>query len=163
MLRNKIYQPSTLISMSIYRFGHWVRYNFKIPIIKKLLWVLYRILDTILVRLICQCEIPAECYIGKNIDFPHGTNGVFIHWKARIGDNVKIYHQVTIGVAKKDQDPPIISNNVYIGAGAKIVGQIRIGENVNIGANSVVVKDIPSNSTVVGVPGKILEKKSDLL
>lgn len=93
---------------------------------------------------------------------PHGLNGVFISKDAEIGENCTIFHQVTIGSNRiegsKHYGAPKIGNNVYIGAGAKIIGGIIIGDNVNIGANCVVFTDIPSNSTVVMNAPRIIQK-----
>ena len=109
--------------------------------------------------------IPISARIGDNIVFPHGLAGIFISQKAIIGDNCVIFHQVTIGSNNlKDSNgygAPIIGNNVYIGAGAKIIGNVKIGDNVRIGANAVVVNDIPANATVVlDNPRIILHEKS---
>ena len=98
-------------------------------------------------------EILPETRIGGGLVLPH-LNGIIIHPTAQIGDNCTIYQQVTIGVNDFDEKIPrkaaVIGNNCYIGAGAKIIGNIRIGDNVRIGANAVVVSDVPSNCTVVG-------------
>ena len=92
---------------------------------------------------------------------PHGFHGVFISKDAKIGKDVTIYHQVTIGSIEskgsKHPGAPVIGNNVLIGAGAKILGGITIGNNVKIGANAVVVDDVPNNCVVVGVPGKVIK------
>ena len=84
--------------------------------------------------------------------------GVVIGETAIIGDNVVIYHGVTLGAVKntKDKRHPTILNDVMIGAGAKVLGNITIGNNVKIGANSVVTKDIDDNMVVVGIPGKCI-------
>ena len=109
--------------------------------------------------------IPISAQIGDNIVFPHGLAGIFISQKAIIGDNCVVFHQVTIGSNNlKDSNgygAPIIGNNVYIGAGAKIIGNVKIGDNVRIGANAVIVNDIPANVTVVlDNPRIILHEKS---
>lgn len=98
---------------------------------------------------------------------PHGLNGIIISRKATIGKNATILHQVTVGIrmiaAKSDREDdaiaPIIGDNVFIGAGAKIIGNIHIGNNVLIGANAVVTKDVPDNFTVIGNPGIMFETK----
>lgn len=96
--------------------------------------------------------------LGKHIVFPHGVTGIFISQGAEIGSNCVIFHQVTIGSNTlrnhKRYGAPKIGSNVYIGVGAKIIGNVRIG------ANAVVVKDIPDNSTVVNQP-VIIYKKND--
>lgn len=85
--------------------------------------------------------------------FPHGMSGIFISDMAKIGKNSVIFHQVTIGSNTIKNHPrcgaPTIGDNVYIGAGAKLIGNIKIGDNCRIGANCVVVKDLPPNSTAV--------------
>lgn len=90
---------------------------------------------------------------------PHGLKGIFIAPVAAIGENVTIYQQVAIAVKYPgDTVAPVIGNNVLIGAGAKIIGNIHIGNNVNIGANVVVISDVPDNCTVAGNPGKIIKE-----
>lgn len=86
---------------------------------------------------------------------PHGINGIVIHPTAKIGANCTIHQQVTIGTNKNNVSAEI-GNNVFIGAGAKIIGEIKIGDNVKIGANSVVLCDVPSNCTAVGCPARII-------
>jgi serine O-acetyltransferase len=89
--------------------------------------------------------------------------GVVIGERAEIGDDVLIYHGVTLGGVslKKEKRHPTVKNNVIIGAGEKLLGPITIGENTKIGANSVVVKDVPPNSTVVGIPGIIVAEVAE--
>ena len=97
--------------------------------------------------------IPLNSQFTSKPTFPHGYHGIFISGGAKIGNNCTIFHQVTIGSNTlpdtKNPGAPTIGDNVYIGAGAKIIGGIHIGNNVRIGANCVVSKDIPDNSTVV--------------
>jgi len=84
--------------------------------------------------------------------------GVVIGETAEVGDSVTLYHGVTLGGTtwKKVKRHPTIGDNVVVGTGAKILGPIKIGDNTRIGANSVVVSEIPSNSIVVGIPGKVV-------
>lgn len=95
--------------------------------------------------------------------FPHGPIGIFIANAAKIGSDVIIYHQVTIGSSTqtdgKRRGSPIIGNNVYIGAGAKIIGEVCVGNNCRIGANAVVYKDMPPNSVAVQAPTRIIQKE----
>lgn len=94
--------------------------------------------------------------IGRGFCIGH-FSGIVISPKAVIGDNCNISQNVTIGVAGKGEDRgvPTIGNGVYIGAGAVVIGKIKIGENVAIGANAVVTKDVPDNAVVVGIPAQV--------
>ena len=107
-------------------------------------------------------EIHPGAEIGSDFFIDHGT-GVVIGETAEIGDNVTIYSGVVLGGTSSERIKrhPTVGNNVVIGTGAKLLGPIKIGDNVKIGANSVVVNDVPPNSVVVGVPGKIVSKKDD--
>ena len=98
-------------------------------------------------------EIHPGAIIGKGLFIDHGS-GVVIGETAIVGDNVTLFHGVTLGGTGKEKGKrhPTIGNNVFIGTGAKLLGNITIGDNVKIGANAVVLKDVPSNTTVVGVP-----------
>ncbi|MDV5106290.1 serine O-acetyltransferase EpsC [Clostridium perfringens] len=121
---------------------------------------LYKIKLFFLARLISQLgrfftgiEIHPGAKIGKGLFIDHGM-GVVIGETAEIGDNVTIYHGVTLGGTGKDKGKrhPTIGNNVIIGCGAKILGPISIGDGAKIGANSVVLKNVPKGKTVVGIP-----------
>jgi serine O-acetyltransferase len=83
------------------------------------------------------------------------SNGVVINTSVRGGKNVFIEHQVTIGAEKGEA--PVLGDNVFIGAGAKIVGAVRIGNDVKIGANAVVTKDLPDGATAVGIPARVIK------
>jgi serine O-acetyltransferase len=104
--------------------------------------------------------ISANARIDEGLKLPHPV-GIVIGEGVAIGKNVKIFQNVTLGGARigdaKNMNYPIIGDNVVIFAGAVIVGNIRIGDNSTIGANSVVLNDVPSGATCVGVPGRILE------
>ena len=101
-------------------------------------------------------EIHPGAVIGKRLFIDHGM-GIVIGETAIIGDDCTIYHGTTLGATKSDElkRHPTLENNVMVGCGSKILGNITIGENTKIGANSVVIKDIPKNCTVVGIPGII--------
>jgi len=100
--------------------------------------------------------------IGRRVFIDHGV-GVVIGETAIVGDDVLIYQGVTLGGVNLDRIKrhPTIENNVVIGAGAKVLGNITIGKNSKIGANSVVIKDVPPNNIAVGVPAKIFKKDSE--
>lgn len=110
-------------------------------------------------RFFTGIEIHPGAKIGRGLFIDHGM-GVVIGETAEVGNDVTIYHGVTLGGTGKDKGKrhPTIGNNVIIGAGAKVLGPITIEDNVKIGANSVVLKDVLINSTAVGIPAKVLKK-----
>ena len=109
-------------------------------------------------RFLTGIEIHPAVKIGKNLFIDHGM-GVVVGETTIIGDNVSIYQGVTLGGTKweKKKRHPTISDNVVIGAGAKVLGPILIGKNSKIGANSVVTKNVPSNVTVIGIPARVID------
>lgn len=119
---------------------------------KKKHFFLARLLSQIS-RFFTGIEIHPGATIGKGLFIDHGM-GVVIGETAEIGDDVLIYHGVTLGGTGKDTGKrhPTVGNNVVIGCGAKVLGPINIGNNVKIGANSVVLKNVPDDSTTVGIP-----------
>lgn len=108
-------------------------------------------------RFLTGIEIHPGAKIGAGVFIDHGS-GVVIGETAEVGANCLIYHGVTLGGTGKAREKrhPTIGPNTIIGAGAKILGNIRIGENCKIGANSVVVKEIPANSTAIGMPARVI-------
>jgi len=108
-------------------------------------------------RFLTGIEIHPGARIGRRFFIDHGM-GVVIGETSEIGNDVTLFHGVTLGGTtwKKIKRHPTIGDNVVIGVGAKILGPVRIGDNTKIGANSVVVTDIPPNSIVVGIPGKVV-------
>ena len=136
-----------------YRFSNWL-YRHKIPFFPKLLWrVMY---------LLFNSSVPASCIIGRGTSFAYGGIGVVIHGRAIIGKNCMIGQNVTIGGKSGWYEVPIIGDNVEICAGAKILGPVRVGSNVIIGANAVIVKDVPDNCVVAGIPAKIIKENISL-
>lgn len=99
--------------------------------------------------------IGPDTVIKNNLSLPHGLHGVFISRYAQIGENCCIYQNVTIG--EIDRKAPVIGNNCLIGAGAVIIGDIKIGDNVKIGAGAVVNTNVPDNYTVVSQPMRMIE------
>lgn len=102
-------------------------------------------------------EIHPGATIGNNLFIDHGT-GVVIGETAIIGDNVTLFHGVTLGTTGKEKGKrhPTIGNNVLIGANATVLGNLKIGDNAKIGAGAVVLKDVKENTTVVGIPAKVV-------
>jgi serine O-acetyltransferase len=109
-------------------------------------------------------EIHPGATIGAGFFIDHGM-GVVIGETAEVGENVTLYHGVTLGGVswRKEKRHPTIGDHVVIGAGAKVLGPITVGEHSRIGANSVVVKDVPPHSVVVGVPGRVRSRAGDLV
>lgn len=106
-------------------------------------------------------EIHPGATIGKGFFIDHG-NGVIIGETAEIGDNVTLFQGVTLGGTGKEQGKrhPTIGNNVMVSAGAKVLGSFKVGDNSKIGAGSVVLQEVPPNSTVVGVPGRVVKRNN---
>lgn len=131
-----------------YRFTHWL-YQHR-------LFLLARIISQ-LARFFTGVEVHPGAKIGKGLFIDHGM-GVVIGETAEIGDHVTIYQGVTLGGTGKEKGKrhPTVGNNVIIAAGAKVLGSITIGDNAKVGAGAVVIKPVPPNSTVVGVPGRVV-------
>ena len=110
-------------------------------------------------RILTGVEIHPGAVLGAGLFIDHAT-GVVIGETAEVGDDVTIYHGVTLGGSGKDTGKrhPTIGDRVIIGAGAKILGPIKIGDDSRIGANAVVVKEVPSSAVVVGVPGQVISR-----
>lgn len=137
----------------LYRIAHTLR--------KKNMRILSAI-TTRLIKFMYPVDIEVACTIGVGLKMPHPLC-IVIGGKVKIGDHCKIMQGVSLGgslgKAKPDgQTQPILGNNVFIGAGAKIIGPVIIGDNVIVGANSVVTKDIESNSNAYGIPARIQER-----
>lgn len=143
-------------ALVVYRFGRWVR-TVKIPILSILLKVIAFLLFKS-IEISTGISLPASAEIGKGFYVGH-FGYIVLHSQVKMGENCSVVSGVLIGtLGLGNTGVPTIGNHVYIGAGAKILGGIKIGNNVKIGANSVVLTDIPDGSTVVGIPGKIIQK-----
>ncbi|MEW5770262.1 MAG: serine O-acetyltransferase [Pseudomonadota bacterium] len=110
-----------------------------------------------LARLVTNIDIHPGATLGRRLFIDHGA-GVVIGETAEIGDDVTLYHGVTLGGTtwNKGKRHPTLGDGVVVGAGAKVLGAITLGEQVRVGANSVVVKDVPAHRTVVGIPGRVV-------
>lgn len=136
-------------AIHLYNVAHWCHER-RIPVIPKLLyWATF---------LLYNSSIPPSAEIGAGTRFGYGGMGVVVHAQAKIGKNVIIAQQVTIGGRSGHQQVPVIEDDVYIGAGAKILGPVRVGRGAVVGANAVVIHDVPAGATVGGVPARILKR-----
>lgn len=133
-----------------HRVSHWL-YRHRLFFLARL--------NSQLARHLTGIEIHPGAQIGRRFVIDHGM-GIVIGETTEIGDDCLIYHGVTLGGTGKDHGKrhPTLGNNVTVGTGAKVLGNIHIGDNVRIGGNSVVVKDVPSDSTVVGIPGRVVRR-----
>lgn len=137
-----------LQALLFHRFAHWL-YLLGLPFIPRLI--------SHIGRLFTGIEIHPGATIGKGVFIDHGM-GVVIGETAIVGDYCLIYQGVTLGGTGKESGKrhPTLGENVVVGAGAKVLGNLQIGNNVRIGAGSVVLRDVPSDCTVVGVPGRVI-------
>lgn len=142
-------------ALLIHRIAHWLKTR-RVPFLPRALSQLARWLTGI--------EIHPSAKIGTGFFIDHGM-GVVIGETAEVGDYVTLFQGVTLGGTGKERGKrhPTLGNHVVVGAGAKILGGIRIGDNVKIGANSVVLKNVPPNSTVIGVPARIIKTQGERL
>lgn len=142
----------------VYRFGRW-RYGVRPALLRKFFSLIYKILYKF-IQIITGVELPCEVKLGKNFVIDH-FGGVVISGYASFGDNCRIRNGVVVGLRRVDEPcAPQIGDNVDIGAGAKVLGHIRIGNNVVIGANAVVLCDVPDNHTAIGVPAIVKPRRS---
>ncbi len=139
-----------LQALLFHRFSHWL-YQLGLPFIPRLI--------SHLARFITGIEIHPGAVIGHSVFIDHGM-GVVIGETAIIGNYALIYQGVTLGGTGKESGKrhPTLGENVVVGAGAKVLGNIQIGDNVRIGAGSVVLRSVPSDCTVVGIPGRIIHR-----
>lgn len=136
-----------------HRLNHWLwRRGLK--------W-LARVLSNV-VRWYTGIEIHPGAEIGQRFFIDHGT-GVVIGETAQIGDDCTLYHGVTLGGTtwEKGKRHPTLKDNVVVGAGAKVLGPVVVGQSARIGSNAVVTRDVPEAATVVGVPGRVVERKDE--
>jgi serine O-acetyltransferase len=143
-----------LQALFLHRIAHWL-YSAGLPFVPRLISQLSRFLTGI--------EIHPGAKIGRGVFIDHGM-GVVIGETAIVGDYAVIYQGATLGGTGKEigKRHPTLGENVVLGAGAKVLGNIQIGNNVRIGAGSVVLRDVPSDCTVVGIPGRIISRKKQV-
>jgi serine O-acetyltransferase len=128
-------------------------------LLRKLCSLLYKVLFKF-VQIITGIELPCEAIVGRNFVIDH-FGGIIVSGYARFGDNCRIRNGVVVGLRRVEEPyAPVIGNNVDIGAGAKLLGRIKIGDNSIIGANAVVLDDVPENSIAIGVPATIKPRRA---
>ena len=144
-------------AMVVYRFGRW-RYTVRPALLRKPLSFAYKLLYKF-VQIVTGIELPCEVPVGRGFVVEH-SGGIVVSGFARFGANCRIRNGVVIGLARVDEPcAPQLGNDVDVGAGAKLLGNIRIGNRVLIGANAVVVTDVPDDSIAVGVPAVIKPRR----
>lgn len=147
-------------AMLVYRFGRW-RYSVRPALLRKPLSLAYHVLYKF-VQIVTGIELPCEVPVGRGFIIEH-SGGIVVSGFAKFGDYCRIRNGVVIGLSRVEEPcAPQIGNHVDIGAGAKVLGNIRIGDRVLIGANAVVITDVPSDSIAVGVPAVIKPRKRSL-
>jgi serine O-acetyltransferase len=144
-------------ALAVYRLGRW-RYGVRPAPLRKLFSAVYKLLFK-LVQIVAGIELPCEARIGRNFVIDH-FGGIVVSGYAVFGDNCRIRNGVVVGLARVDEPcAPVIGDNVDIGAGAKLLGAIRIGNNVAIGANAVVLCDVPDDCIAVGNPAVVKPRR----
>lgn len=146
--------PSKSLLASIRRYQNATRLMFPLSKLIQVVSLIQHRFWTV----VTGADIPINTKIGGGLLIPH-PNGIVIHPSVTIGPNCLILQQVTLGSNERG-DTPILEGQVDIGAGAKLIGNIRVGKHAKIGANAVVLTDVPAYATAVGVPARIILKKT---
>ena len=144
----KVLLTDGTLAMIIYRGMQWARRWRLVPV---------ELLLNRLNSICCNCIIGRGAEFGPGFVLIHAT-GVVINGRVSGGENVLIEHQVTIGAERRQS--PRIGNDVFIGAGAKIIGEISVGDHSRIGANAVVLDDVPAYATVAGIPARVVRQRN---
>ncbi|WP_422925481.1 serine O-acetyltransferase [Singulisphaera sp. PoT] len=144
----KVLLTDGTMAMIYYRLMQWSRRRRLV-----LLEMLFNKLNTVF----CNCIIGRGAEFGPGFVLIHAT-GVVINGQVRGGSGVLIEHQVTIGAERRQN--PLIGDDVFLGAGSKVIGSVTIGDGARIGANAVVVDDIPGHSTAIGIPARVVRRRS---
>jgi len=142
-------------ALQVYRLGH-LRYRFRSRLVRWPLAAVHLVLAK-LAEMLCGVTIGVSAKIGRRLVIEH-SGAIVVHGQAVIGDDCIIRQGVTIGNQRQTRplEAPHIGNRVNIGAGAKILGAVRVGDDADIGANAVVIRDVPAGTLAVGVPARII-------
>lgn len=143
------------VAVVVHRFGRWA-YGVKIPLLRQVAIGMYLVVNT-LCMMITGCHIHRESDIGPGL-VVHNFGGVFI-LADRIGHSCTLNQGVSV-VNMRGHGRPTIGNNCYLGAGCTVLGKVRLGDNVVVGANSLVLRDVEDNCTVLGVPARVVARKA---
>lgn len=143
-----------LNALTFYRLARYFQ-RLNIPILPRLFEKL--------ILLVFRCVVPVRCEIGQGSELGYGGIAVVIHERAHIGRHVMISPCVTIGGRSGISGVPIIDDEVFIGAGAKILGDVTIGKGATIGANAVVLQSVPAGAVVAGVPARVIRVDTDAI
>jgi serine O-acetyltransferase len=138
-------EPLDRLTLLVFRWGQYARTR---GVLQRLAW---RLVDTVYLRLLVGAELPPTVTCGPGLRLCHQGRGVVVHPDTVIGEDVWIYHQVTIG-ARGPGRSPIIGDRVYVGTGAVIIGAVTVGDEASVGANAVVVRDVAPGTVATGVP-----------
>lgn len=140
-------------TLLIYRFGRW---RYRLPgLARKPFSLLYKLLK-VMGQMATGIDLPCETTIGRRLRIEH-FGGIIISGDAVLGDDVVVRNGVTIGLRRTgERGAPVLGHRVDVGAGAKILGPIRIGDDAVVGANAVVLQDVPAGALAVGVPARII-------
>jgi len=126
-------------------------YLWRVPYLPRLIYIFNRIMFGVV--------LPPSAQVGRNVIFGYSGLAIVIHKRATIGSNVTIGPNVTIGGRSGIQRVPVIEDDVWIGAGARILGPVVIGKGAQIGANAVVLHDVPAGAIAVGIPARVVKSK----
>lgn len=145
--------------IAVYRLGHWAVRAPRVPLLWPGLWLLYRLLDLMIVRIAAGSYLPARCSIGPGLRLPH-PQGIILHGQARLGADVVLFQQVTVGLRDLHSGVPTIGDGALLGAGARVLGAVCVGAGARVGAGAVVLRDVPPGAVAVGVPAVIRRPRS---
>jgi serine O-acetyltransferase len=143
------------LAVIVHRFGRWV-YSIKIPVIRQLMIFIYLVVNTLCLA-ITGIHVHRESDIGPGLVI-HNSNCIFI-LATKIGHSCTVNQGVSVA-SVRGTGWPTLGNNVYLGAGCKVMGGVTVGDNVVISANSLVITDVPGNCTVLGVPARVISRET---
>jgi serine O-acetyltransferase len=151
----RVLTNTALWGVATYRLGHWVYKEDAPRALRPLLKAVYLVANKAL-EATTEMFLDAQAQIGGGLYIGH-SGGTHINNEAVVGENCDIGHQVTIGTsAGGRKGAPVIGDGVYVGAGAKIIGKIKVGDGAKISANSLVMTNVPAGATVMGVPARVI-------